>query len=140
MFQLPKYETWNSNPCIRCTVITMEPEKLLHFSTIFSDASCVTQDIRQKSAFSHLQSTMLANPASVVQYFEYASSHGSLHEKTSRPLVGSSGKARLLLLTEPHSYTWKVSRRNFERNSRLKKSKYSGKVQIGLEEVVWLVL
>ena len=63
----------------------MEPEKLLHFPTIFSDASCVRQDIMQKSAFSHLQSTMLANPASVVQYFEYASSHDNLHKKLQGP-------------------------------------------------------
>ena len=38
--QLPRYETWNFDPYIRYTIITMEPEKLLHFSTVFDDAPC----------------------------------------------------------------------------------------------------
>ena len=43
------------------------------------------QDVTQKSAFSHLQSTMLAKPDIVLQYFLYASSQASLHKKLQGP-------------------------------------------------------
>ena len=50
----------------------MEPEKLLHFPTIFCHSSCIKQDNTPTREFSDLNNTMLANPTFVLQGFEYA--------------------------------------------------------------------
>ena len=55
----------------------MEPEKLLHFPTIFCHSSCIKQDSTPTKEFSDLNNTMLANPTFVLQGFEYTSSYGS---------------------------------------------------------------
>ena len=62
----------------RCNVSTREPERLLRFPRVLPDPSCVKQDITQRSAFSNLNNTILANPAMLYQGFEYASSQTSV--------------------------------------------------------------
>ena len=77
--QLPKFEVYNLDPystatdADRCSVSTVEPERLLRFPTILSDSSCFKQDITGTSSSSDLNNTMLANPAVVPQRFEFAS-------------------------------------------------------------------
>ena len=134
--QPPKYETWNSDPYIRYTVIAMKPEKLLHVSTIFSDAPCVKAWYYGKKVHSDIFKAPCWQSQLLYSNIFYMLVVRPVFIKNSKAL---SRPIREGLSLSTYRTTF-LHLEGFYRNSQLKKNEYSGKIQIGLEEVVWLVL